>query len=665
MKKISLLIHQNYVDNTINELHQSGLLEIINISKKQEDIFLETEASKSHPDSEICANYDLRLTRLIDILKKMRKKPSGLKSILTPETIKLEEVNESNLDENISQAEGLLHNIEKNILENEKKIKELYDEKQKILTNIEKLKYFKDFEFDTKDIGDSEYLFLKIGITQDIENLKSNLKKIDKSFIEYKEFIKEKNKEWSVLIISYFTEKEEVEKISREYLTDINFDNLYGYPKEIIKNLKNQLLEITEKQKKIKRKLNKTAEEKLRDLLVMREQIRIEGKRKDIYSNFLKTDSTYVIEGWVIKKDEEKLKKLIEKTTNNCVIFKSKNPSINPDNPPTYIKTPRWANGFKGLINMFATPKYNEINPTIIMGFFFILFFGVMLGDAGYGLIILILSLFGYFKLGKHSNMFRDWSFMGIWMGIVTTAVGLLTNSFFGDFIPRFIYNDPSKTIYNLEIFGITLPANSIKDPITILVIALIFGLIHLNVGIILGLIQSYKNREYKELITTKSCWIPLQIGGGMLIGYSILDFNLSSSLLIIASILVIIGLIQLMINAGPIGFFDITGYVGDWLSYARLLALGLATAGMALAFNVVAQLLGEMIPFIGIIIMILLLVFAHLVNLGLQALGAGIHSLRLQYVEFFNRFYEGGGHEFSPFRVKRKYTKIKDKKIE
>ena len=665
MKKISLLIHQNYVDNTINELHQSGLLEIINISKKQEDIFLETEASKSHPDSEICANYDLRLTRLIDILKKMRKKPSGLKSILTPETIKLEEVNESNLDENISQAEGLLHNIEKNILENEKKIKELYDEKQKILTNIEKLKYFKDFEFDTKDIGDSEYLFLKIGITQDIENLKSNLKKIDKSFIEYKEFIKEKNKEWSVLIISYFTEKEEVEKISREYLTDINFDNLYGYPKEIIKNLKNQLLEITEKQKKIKRKLNKTAEEKLRDLLVMREQIKIEGKRKDIYSNFLKTDSTYVIEGWVIKKDEEKLKKLIEKTTNNCVIFKSKNPSINPDNPPTYIKTPRWANGFKGLINMFATPKYNEINPTIIMGFFFILFFGVMLGDAGYGLIILILSLFGYFKLGKHSNMFRDWSFMGIWMGIVTTAVGLLTNSFFGDFIPRFIYNDPSKTIYNLEIFGITLPANSIKDPITILVIALIFGLIHLNVGIILGLIQSYKNREYKELITTKSCWIPLQIGGGMLIGYSILDFNLSSSLLIIASILVIIGLIQLMINAGPIGFFDITGYVGDWLSYARLLALGLATAGMALAFNVVAQLLGEMIPFIGIIIMILLLVFAHLVNLGLQALGAGIHSLRLQYVEFFNRFYEGGGHEFSPFRVKRKYTKIKDKKIE
>ena len=122
---------------------------------------------------------------------------------------------------------------------------------------------------------------------------------------------------------------------------------------------------------------------------------------------------------------------------------------------------------------------------------------------------------------------------------------------------------------------------------------------------------------------------------------------------------MVIIGIILLFIAGGPVGFFDITGYVGDWLSYARLLALGLATAGMALAFNEVSRLLGEMIPYIGIVITIILLIIMHLVNLGLSALGAGVHSLRLQYVEFFNRFYEGGGHEFSPFKMKRKYTKV------
>ena len=312
---------------------------------------------------------------------------------------------------------------------------------------------------------------------------------------------------------------------------------------------------------------------------------------------------------------------------------------------------------------MFALPKYNEINPTIIMGIFFILFFGLMLSDAGYGLVILILSLYGYFKLGKHSDMFKSWSFMGFWMGLVTTIVGFLTNSFFGDLIPRFFYGNPAMPLYSLNIGGIQLPANPIKDPLTILTIALLCGLIHLNVGVILGIYQAYKRKEYKEMMTGKLCWVFLQIGGGILICKMLLQIPFIQPLIYLGSIFVIIGIIQLFAHAGPIGFFDITGYVGDWLSYARLLALGLATAGMALAFNVIAQLMGSMIPVIGIVIMIILLVFAHIINLGLQALGAGIHSLRLQYVEFFNRFYEGGGKEFSPLRIRRKYTKIEKEK--
>jgi V/A-type H+-transporting ATPase subunit I len=175
-----------------------------------------------------------------------------------------------------------------------------------------------------------------------------------------------------------------------------------------------------------------------------------------------------------------------------------------------------------------------------------------------------------------------------------------------------------------------------------------------------LGLYQAYKRKEYKALMTERSCWIPLQIGGGMLIGDFILDWSLSPLLLYIAIILVIIGLIQLFIDSGPVGFFDITGYVGDWLSYARLLALGLATAGMALAFNVVAELIPKMIPYVGLVLFPIILIIAHLANLLLQALGAGVHSLRLQNVEFFNRFYQGGGHMFTPFKIKRTYTEIK-----
>jgi len=314
---------------------------------------------------------------------------------------------------------------------------------------------------------------------------------------------------------------------------------------------------------------------------------------------------------------------------------------------------------------MFATPKYNELNPTIIMGIFFVFFFGMMLSDAGYGSIILLLSLFGYIKLGKHSEMIRSWAFMGIWMGLITTIIGLLTNSLFGDFIPRFIYGNPTAPLYSITVSGIHLPLEPLKDPLTILSIALIFGLVHLNVGIFLGIYQAFKRKEYKLMLTERFCFIPLQLGGGTLIGHYILSWEISSIVFYAAGVMVIIGLILLFISTGPIGFFDITGYVGDWLSYARLLALGLATAGMALAFNVVSQLLGEMIPFVGIIVLIILLVIMHMVNLGLQALGAAVHSLRLQYVEFFNRFYEGGGHEFEPFTIKRKYTKMEEGKID
>jgi len=153
-----------------------------------------------------------------------------------------------------------------------------------------------------------------------------------------------------------------------------------------------------------------------------------------------------------------------------------------------------------------------------------------------------------------------------------------------------------------------------------------------------------------------------MQIGGGLLIGKFIMGWTLSELSFYLSAVLVIIGLVLLLIASGPVGFFDITGYVGDWLSYARLLALGLATAGMALAFNIVSQLLGEMIPVIGIVITVLLLFIMHIVNLALSTLGAAVHSLRLQYVEFFNRFYEGGGTLFSPFKISRKYTQLKEK---
>ena len=664
MKKVSVIVHKNYLEDVIKNLHENGLMEIIDISK---DGLEEGESATIYQDSETCVTYELRLSRLIGILKKIKPKKTGIKSFLNPDLPHIKNVEDHNIEELFLTIEGLLEKIENNILNSEIKLQEHNETIEVINNDLKTLNYLRDFDIDISFIGESDFVLIKAGITSDLDALKSEINNHKKTVIYSKKFVKEKEITWAVLVVSHISEKEKIEKNFKDKIIEFDLKDFKGKPKDIIKSLTIKKKEIIKEKEKITKKLQEFANQQLNELLSLKEEIHLERVRKEISKNFLKTNTTYIINGWILEKDEKKIHNDLKIIANDNIICNFEKPSQNPDNPPTHLKTPRWGGGFKGLVEMFSLPKYGEINPTFIMGIFFVIFFGLMLGDAGYGLIILFLSIYGYLKIGKHSEIIHDWSIMGILMGIITTIVGLLTNGFFGDLIPRFFYDytDKIPPLYSLNLFGIQLPANPIKDPITLLIIALIFGLIHLNVGVFLGIIQAFKSKKYKEALTVKFCWIPLQLGGGMLIGYFILDFRLTDALIYISVFLVIIGIIQLFISEGPIGFFNITGYVGDWLSYARLLALGLATAGMALAFNVVAQLLGEMIPFIGIVITIILLVFAHMVNLGLQALGAGIHSLRLQYVEFFNRFYEGGGHEFSPFKVNRKYTKIKKEKNE
>ena len=665
MNKTSIIVHKNYLDDTIKILHKKGLMQIIDISKEEPETLKDMQKPEIDSETETCALYELRLTRLIDILNRIKPKKTGIKTILSPDIPEKKIVDDSSLEELYSYAETFLDGTEKTILEYDEKLQTLNEEKNKINQDIKKLNYFLNFDIRLSDLGESEYLVIKIGLSKDLDFIKKEIKKIDSALLYSRQFGTKKNKEWAILIAAHKKYYDEIEKISKTALSEFSFPDEAGKPKEVLKKYRLRIQKIDKKRKEIITNLRKFAYEQLTDLLAVREEIQLEKARKEISKNFIKTNSTYVIKGWVLAKDTKKLKDFIEKATSQNIILQYEKPKISKDNPPTYLDTPSWAKGFKGLLTMFGTPRYNEFNPTIIMGIFFVLFFGIMLGDGGYGLIILILSIVGFFKFGKHSDMIHDWSIMGFWMGIITMTFGLMTNSFFGNFIQSYFYQDPTMPLYKFNLFGMQIKpiVDPITDPISILVLALVFGLIQLNVGILLGIIQAYKDKEFKEMLTGKSCWIPLQLGGGILICQSILGIQFIQPLVLISYVLVIIGLAQIFISAGPIGFFDITGYVGDWLSYARLLALGLATVGMALAFNEVAKLIGGMIPFVGFIVTIILLIISHLVNLGLQALGAGIHSLRLQYVEFFNRFYKGGGYEFSPFKIKRRYTRLKKEK--
>ncbi|KYK22925.1 hypothetical protein AYK25_06985 [Thermoplasmatales archaeon SM1-50] len=656
------MVHQDYIEKTIKSLHNEGIIEFIDIIKEYPSLLEETEKAEMHKEASMCANYELRITRLIDILRRTRKTPKGIKSILQPEIPEKKFIKEHSFNELYPRIERTLNEIEKNILNYEEHIKILEEETEKIIHDNQQISFLIDFNLDLSYLNESRNIIIKVGITSDLQTLKEEIKPLDLVELYSKQFGSGKKKGWTIALVSHISEKEKIEKICREKISLFDIKSLSGSPKEVLATLTDKKDKIKKEKKETILKLQTYAENHFHELLALREEVQLEQARKELPKNFTKTNTTYVIKGWVLEKDETKLKSVISTASDDHFVFSSEAPSTNPDNPPIYLDTPRWAKTFRTLLELFATPKYNEIDPAIFMGIFLILFFGIMLGDAGYGLMILFLSIIGFFALSKHSQMIKDWSFLGIWLGLVTTIVGFLTNGFFGDLIPRFIYGNPNQLLYSFTIGGIHLPIDSLRNPLVILIIALLFGLIHLNLGIILAMYQSLKNKKYKLLIKAHFSWILLQIGGGMLIGDLLLHiWTLGIIEFYISVIFIICGLILRFLDAGPLGFFQITGFVGDWLSYARLLALGLATTGMALAFNIVGELFSNIVPIqiIGAILMIVLLIILHTINLGLQALGAGVHSLRLQYVEFFNRFYEGGGRKFSPFMVKRKYTQV------
>jgi len=645
MSRVYILTHDRHSEKLVELLHESGLMEISH-SKLEE-----VEEGVMHPEVGICASRELRLTRIIEILKKYEKRKKGIRAALKPSIPEKIRVKRASLDEKVKRADELLEDIESFVIEAEGRIEEIEKRIDAIREDIEKLEKLSPFGIDLSWIGESRYVVIKAGTSRDIEALKESLH--GKDVYIFSEQIEKET--WAVLLVAHSSLIEEIESVR-------SFDEIEvhvgGTPSNAIDSLTREKKELEKKKKKLVNSLRDIYRERKAILFAVREEMQIEKQRREIPERFGRTAYTSLIEGWCLSENADKLKGIVEKATDGEAFFSSEKADRSNEKAPIHLKMPKWANSFRTFLELFALPKYNEINPSMFLGISFILFFGVMLGDAGYGSVILIASLAAYIKLGKYSNMIKEWSFLGIWLGLATVITGILFNGFFGDFVPRFVYGDATRALYSLQVGSIHLPIDALHKPLTILMITLLLGLAHLNLGFILGMYQNYKRREIKPIFKEQIPWFLLQIGGGALIGDVLLHiWGLSALMTYVSIIFTVIGIIALVVNNGAMGLFDVTGYIGDWLSYARLLALGLATAGMALAFNIVAELMPTIVPYVGVVLVPIILVVAHFANLLIQALGAAIHSLRLQYVEFFGRFYEGGGRKFVPFQVKRRYT--------
>ncbi|MBR6740527.1 MAG: V-type ATP synthase subunit I, partial [Clostridia bacterium] len=373
-----------------------------------------------------------------------------------------------------------------------------------------------------------------------------------------------------------------------------------------------------------------------------------EMSRQDTRNLMLMTDNVVFFSGWLPAELVKPVETLCSRLGAACEF---EDPT-DEDDVPVSLHSGKLTDNFNSVTSMYGMPAYNSfIDPTPTMAFFYIMAFGVMLSDAAYGLL-LALGCAIYLKRVKPQGGMKSTMTMFLLCGISTFLWGMLLGGFFGN----------SLEVISGNFFGhkIVQPAwiNPIDQPIQMMVLSYVFGAVQIFAAMFLDSLRRIKRKDWLGAIFGIYAWYLLFIGLGLLL----LMPSIGIYVAIAGAVGVMIGGSLGKkgfgkITGGLMALYDITGFLSDILSYSRLLALCLSTAVVSNVINTMGSLFGGGIG--GAIAFSLVFIIGHVFNLALNLLGSYVHTSRLQYIEYFGRFYEGGGRTFEPLQIKTKYVNI------
>ena len=644
MNKFTLLTFESKKQKLLREIQGLSNVEFINL---QDDEFLEKyEELKSLAKDDIdleYSKYEENLSKAkfaLEFLKKYVPKKSGLKSLQEEKlTLTLDELDEkvkaSKWEESYNKAkekEAELANLDSNIT--------------KLQAEIDTLIPWQDLDVAFSEIKDLKNTSYFLGtIAKSFED--TLLEELSNAYVE---IISRSSNDINLLILS---NKEDSENVS-EVLRGVGFSAFKtehkDVPMKLILEFKHQIEELQSKKFFIEEEIA-SFEEDLKKLELAYDYFVSKVERVKVSTNFLKTKNICAIQGWIAQEDNEELKSICSNTLKNDYYIEFEDVKEDEiDDVPIKLKNGELVSAFESVTGMYSYPKYNQIDPTPLLAPFYLIFFGMMVADVGYGLLVLIGAALAL-KFLKLDEGKKDFAKFFLYLSFPTIFFGAIYGSFFGDII--------------------TLPTQIIdtnKDVMTIVILSLALGVIQIFFGLFIKVYSLIRIGKAKDALLDPGSWIItlLSIGGIAAVKFLKLPNILGNIFIgtaIIGAILIVIGggreekSTGAKIGQGLYSLYGITGYVGDLVSYTRLMALGLAGGSIAGALNLLIHTLPGVA---AIVIGPILFVLFHIFNLGLSLLGAYVHTARLQYVEYFGKFYEGGGRPFKAFKVSEKYIKIK-----
>lgn len=639
MNKFTLIAFEDSKKKLLKKLQTFGEVEFINLQSKRLEEENETLSFLQEDVVNSSANdiEDIlsKLRPAIDFLKNFVPKESAMKGLKEGKpTISYEDLEEYGREERWGSIISFLK-------KKEERLSEIDNSVAKLRAELEELSPWKGFNMSftaLEGMKETAYFIGTIPAAKE-EDLRLELDKdYEKSYLE---IISRDSRSAYILVLVHRSNTNEIQ----ELLKGIEFSEVKltyeEKPEIIINNINKNLKALIEEKPSIHEEL-KAYKDQLTTLERAHEYFENKLGRLYISENFLKSASTVVISGWLPADKTEVLEGYVKEIAgNDYALSFSEVTEEDMDNVPIKLKNGKFASAFESITSMFSMPRYDGLDPTPLVAPFYFIFFGMMVADVGYGLITTFAALFAIKKFKLEEGTKRFMTFF-MYLGISTTIWGLIFGSVFGDVIP--------------------IPAliNQTKDIFIIVYLSLGFGALQIMFALIVKAYIIGKSDSWLHAFYDAGAWMLTLISIGLLIGTGspIAKYTMFFGM---AVIILTNGRDAKSVGgklaSGLYALYGITGYIGDLISYIRLMALGLAGASIASAMNlIIGYLPGLSFFIIGPVFFIAI----HIFNLLLGLLGAYVHSLRLQYVEFFGKFYSGGGKPYNPFKMTNKFIKVK-----